>query len=193
MRYVRLLTGLIILEICSVSSYGEAPACPAANLPEEFRIELIRLGKDQVLDKGKKVERTYGDIGVNGQNVGRFYENPERAIPAGVYRGELRYNSDHNFVQSQCGAISRKGDFLLEVAGVTMTDGRARTNILFHPGALPSHSDGCVLFGARRFDANGVPLPLPDDYPLVRVRRAFYGTDDPISCPNKRIVINIKK
>lgn len=34
-----------------------------------FEIELIRLGKE-VVDHGKKVERSYGDVGVNGQNLG---------------------------------------------------------------------------------------------------------------------------
>lgn len=71
--------------------------CPAT-LPNEFKIALIRLGTDAVTDKGVKVTRSYGDIGVNGQNIGLFYENPDGMIPEESYVGRLRYVSEHNFV-----------------------------------------------------------------------------------------------
>lgn len=180
--------GAIAVTFLSFSAFAQT--CPAG-LPEEFKIELIRLGQDEVVDHGLRVKRLYGDIGVNNKNLGRFYENPARKIPAGTYKGLLRYQSEHNFVQSACGAIARDGDFLLEVSNVKQ-DGRTRSNILFHPGGLPSNSDGCVLFGARKFDAQGKPLPLDADYPLVKLRREFYGTDNPVSCPNKQIAIIVK-
>ncbi|HEX7890726.1 MAG TPA: hypothetical protein VF522_15305 [Ramlibacter sp.] len=164
--------------------------CPATH-PSEFKIELKRLGVDEVMDNGVKVPRVYGDIGVNGQNFGRFYENPALKIAAGVYRGTLRYESNHNFVQGSCGEIGRQGDFLLEVSGVKAADGAKRTDILFHPGFKPSHSKGCVLFGARQRDAAGNPKPLSPDEPLVKLRRAFYGTDTPNQCPNKVITITV--
>lgn len=161
--------------------------------PQEFRIDLQRLGQDTVEDHGLKVLRIYGDVAVNHANVGRFYENPSRKIPAGIYKGVLRYRSDHAFVQSSCGQMARDGDFLLEVSDVKTESGAARTNILFHPGRLPSNSDGCILFGARQFDIHGNPLPLNPESPLARIRHEFYGTDNPISCPNKRIIISIQE
>ncbi|MBK1836654.1 hypothetical protein JHL17_04445 [Azospirillum sp. YIM B02556] len=135
------------------------------------------------------MDRIYGDIGVNGQNIGRFYENPEKLITTGTYQGVLRYRSDKNFVQSSCGEIARDGDFLLEIAGVKRADGKPRTAILLHPGFLPSHSEGCILMGPRKRGADAKPLPLDADSPLVKLRRAFYGTDNPIACPDRGITI----
>jgi hypothetical protein len=188
MRTVLLVVGLLTL---NANVAGAQAACPA-NLPQEFKIELIRIGTDMVNDHGKMVSRIYGDIGVNNANMGRFYENPTRKIAAGTYRGVLRYQSDHNFVQSSCGQISPAGDFLLEVTGVKNANGAPRTNLLFHPGALPSNSEGCVLLGARKFDSVGNPLPLDPQSPLVKIRHEFYGTDNPVACPNKAITITIK-
>jgi hypothetical protein len=162
--------------------------CPGS-LPEEFRIELIRLGTDSVMDGGHRVDRVYGDIGVNRENLGRFYENPETKIAAGTYKGTLRYESNHEFVQRSCGLMSRSGDFLLEISDVRASDGTPRTAILLHPGSLPSHSTGCILMGSRRRDSAGNLLPLEPSDPLVKVRRAFYGTDNPVACPNKRITV----
>ena len=166
--------------------------CPSSS-PNEFKIELIRLGMDEIEDKGVKKKRVYGDIGVNNQNFGRFYENPDVMIPEGTYKGSLRYESKHDFVVSSCGVAARTGDFLIEVDDVKDASGAANPNILFHPGFLPSHSKGCILFGARKRDAQGNFLPLEPDYPLVRIRKEFYGTDNPVSCPNKVITIVVRQ
>jgi hypothetical protein len=176
-----------ILVAVSVPALAQG-TCPA-NLPNEFRIELTRLGEDEVVDQGVKVKRIYGDVGVNRQNFGRFYENLSVMIAKGTYKGALRYQSNHNFIVSSCGVAARTGDFLIEVTGVKDAAGNDRTNILMHPGYLPSHSAGCILFGARRRDPQGNLLPLEPDYPLVKIRREFYGTDNPNQCPNKVITI----
>ncbi len=165
--------------------------CPADHA-SEFAIELIRIGTDEVSDQGQKVSRIFGDIGLNNQNIGRFYENPETKIASGIYKGVLRYESDHNFVLSKCGEISKIGDFLLEVSNVKAENGSSRSAILFHPGFKPSHSKGCVLMGARKRSGDGSLLPLDQNDPLVKLRKEFYGTDNPISCPNKRITITVK-
>src|SRR5687767_7221058 len=96
----------------ALAATAQAQSCQAAK-PEEFRIELKRLGTDEVVDNGAKVARIYGDVGVNGQNFGRFYENPQAKIEPGTYKGVLRYQSNHSFVQSSCGEMARSGDFLL--------------------------------------------------------------------------------
>jgi hypothetical protein len=186
MRGILCLLGVVIATQASAQG-----SCPVT-LPNEFKIELIRRGTDEVDDKGVKVKRIYGDIGINNRNFGRFYENPTVMIPEGTYKGALRYNSEHNFVVSSCGVAARTGDFLIEVTGVKDANGNLRSNILFHPGVLPSHSQGCVLFGARKRDQQGNLLPLEPDYPLVRIRREFYGTDNTVQCPNKVITIIVK-
>jgi len=183
------LSVFVVLQL-PLMAFAQGTCAPG--LPNDFRIDLIRTGTDEVTDKDVKVKRVYGDIGLNNQNIGRFYENPAKLIAAGTYKGALRYQSDHNFVLSSCGIASRTGDFLIEVTGVKDASGKARTNILFHPGFLPSHSDGCVLFGARKRDGAGGWLPLEPDNPLVRIRREFYGTDNPNACPNKTITIVVK-
>ena len=179
------------MSFCAANAYSQQ-TCPA-NSPPQVRVELIRLGTDLVNDRGQQVSRIFGDVGVNNKNVGRFYENPQRKISAKTYRGVLRYRSDHNFVQSSCGVLSRTGDFLLEVANVKGPNGVSRSNILFHPGFLPSHSEGCVLFGGRKRDSQGNLLPLEQDNPLVAIRREFYGTDNPVACPNKEITVKISE
>ncbi|MBL8178828.1 MAG: hypothetical protein JNK48_29405 [Bryobacterales bacterium] len=182
------LVAVIVVSVL-VSPARPQGTCPAS-LPNEFKLELIRLGTETVTDKGgTSVKRVYGDIAVNNVNFGRFYENPAVMIPTGTYVGALRYQSNHNFVLSSCGAAARRGDFLIEVSGVRDGSGNARSDILFHPGELPSQSRGCILFGARKRDAAGELLPLGPDYPLAKIRREFYGTDDPLQCPNKRITI----
>jgi hypothetical protein len=190
--YIHVFFIVLLVRLFAPTQALAQSLCPP-NLPDEFRIELKRLGTDKVNDQGKTVARIYGDVGVNNHNLGRFYENPSLKISAGTYRGVLRYQGDHNFVQTSCGQMSRKGDFLLEVTGVKGSDGQPRTNILFHPGALPSNSRGCILFGARKFDSNHQPLPLERTDTLVRIRQAFYNTDNPVACPNKRITITISE
>lgn len=176
----------------SYSIHTQAQQTCPANHASEFAIELIRIGIDEISDQGQRVSRIFGDIGLNNQNIGRFYENPETKIAPGIYKGVLRYESNHNFVLSNCGEVSTKGDFLLEVSGVEAENGSSRSAILFHPGFKPSHSKGCVLMGARKRSKDGSLLPLDQNDPLVRLRKEFYGTDNPISCPNKRITITVK-
>lgn len=167
-------------ELCSSFLTTQAIAqgtCPAT-LPNEFKMELIRVGTDEVIDSGVKVTRVYGDVWRQQSELGRFFDE-------GTYQGTLRYHSNHNFVVSSCGVAAQTRDFLIEVKGVKDANGKSRSKILFHPGFLPSHSEGCVLFGARERDAQGNLLPLGPDYPLVKIRREFYGTNDPAQCPNR--------
>jgi hypothetical protein len=42
-------------------------SCSAPS-PAEFKIELVRLGTDEVVDKGVKAKRVFGDIGINGHS-----------------------------------------------------------------------------------------------------------------------------
>ena len=126
-----------------------------------------------------------GALYVNGQQIGSIYENEDLAIPAGAYPGLLRYWSSRNFAQGPFGTIGKVGDFLLQI-DTSKTD---RTNILFHGGNRVEHSRGCIMLGAVRRE-NGIPIVDPGDT-LAKLRRAFYGTDQPTSTPNVTITIKI--
>ena len=129
-----------------------------------------------------------GRIYLNGDLLGTTYERKEVQIPAGDYKGLMRYSSSHHFVQSEHGAMKTDGDFLLEASGV-----KGRSNILLHTGNKPKHSDGCILLGpiSTAHGESGNVYKVGDDSPLRKLRLAFYGTDKPISSPNKSVVISV--
>lgn len=127
-----------------------------------------------------------GKISVNGQEVGTTYENAEMKIPAGTYKGVLRYKSSKNFVQGPGGKLGKSGDFLIEVTGVPK-----RTDILFHAGNRPEHSEGCIMLGpATREPKTNDPV-APEA--LKKLRLLFYdGVDSPNATPDKAISIEVK-
>lgn len=133
----------------------------------------------------KKNKLVIGTISVNGEGIGTAYENDDLKIPAGTYKGLLRYWSGKGFAQGPFGTYGQKGDFLLEVSGV-----KGRTHILFHGGNKPHHSLGCILLGPVNKDASGVRF-LDENHPLVKLRNLFYGTDVPNSTPDKNITVNV--
>ena len=128
-----------------------------------------------------------GTISVNGQEIGKTYENASLKIPAGAYTGLLRYVSGHNFVGGPFGTISKRGDFLVEISGVT----GGRTDILFHGGNRPYQSRGCILLGPVARDPGSSIPSLDNEHPLRKLRLLFYGTDVPNSTPDKAIRIQI--
>lgn len=130
-----------------------------------------------------------GQLRVNGELLGDVLENDALKIPAGTYRGRMRYVSGKGFVQGPFNVMADKGDFLLEVAGVSH-----KTDILIHQGNKPWHSTGCILAGpiTRKFVDGRKFVSIDSDATLSKLRRRFYGTDLPTSCPNKRITITIR-
>jgi hypothetical protein len=132
-----------------------------------------------------------GTISVNGEVLGTCYEREDLRIAAGTYPGFLRYGSKRGFAQGPNGELGQEGDFLLEIGNVKWSDGKVRTNLLFHGGNKPEHSKGCVMLGAVARGADGKAI-LPERHPLRKLRFLFYGTDDPTSTPNKQISITIK-
>jgi hypothetical protein len=123
-----------------------------------------------------------GTISVNGTKIGHAFENADLKIPTGDYPGTMRYFSSNGFVQGPSGSMGNKGDFLLEVANVP-----GRTNILLHGGNKPQHSKGCILLGAVTHDGSAKVAPEP----LQKLRRMFYGSDNPNATPDKAITITI--
>ena len=145
----------------------------AAN-SEEFKVEVVRANTDGGLLKGT--------LFVNGELLGPTYENDSLKILAGTYEGRLRYVSQNGHVQGPNGVMANQGDFLLEVANVTWSDGSKRYGILFHAGNKPHHSKGCIMLGPVQHDADGNRI-LPEGHTLRKLRRKFYGSDDPNSSP----------
>jgi len=140
-----------------------------------------------VIQREKKDgELLTGTLTVNGQVVGKTYENATLMIPAGSYPGNMRYVSGHNFVQGPFGSIAHAGDFLLEAGNVP-----GRTAILFHGGNKPKHSKGCILLGGVSKDSKTHMPLLQHDHPLRKLRRLFYGTETPIASPAKNVTIRV--
>jgi hypothetical protein len=127
-----------------------------------------------------------GTLFVDGQAIGKTYENSAFIIPAGVYPGYLRYSSGKNFVQQPFGRIAKTGDFLLEVGKVPH-----RSDILFHGGNKPAHSRGCILLGPVTKDPTTHAPRLEPDHPLRKLRRAFYGSEPPVSSPATQITVHV--
>jgi hypothetical protein len=161
----------------------------AVHAQQQFKIEVIRTKvvemvgalPDGTTKKGKAV---IGDLGLNGQNMGATVENAELRIPAGTYKGLLKYISKKGHVAGPLGMLGNEGDFLIDI------DVQGRSGILFHGGNRPWHSTGCILLGAVS-KRDGVKF-LPDDHPLRALRKAFYGKEMPIETPNKDITIVIQ-
>ncbi len=127
-----------------------------------------------------------GKLSVDGKDVGTVYENAEKKIPAGNYKGVIRHESKKNFVQGPGGKLGQKGDFLLEVAGVP-----GRSDILFHAGNKKEHSTGCILCGPATKDKKSGDWIAPKA--LKELRLLFYdGQDNPTATPDKAIVIEVK-
>ncbi len=154
-----------------------------AGAQEEFKITILRTHSDSNL--------TYGALGVNGVNIGNTYERADKHLKPGTYPGYMRYVSANGNVAGPFGTIGQEGDFYLEIGNAEFSNGASGTNVLFHGGNKKEHSKGCVMLGAVPRDANGNRY-LPADHTLSKLRKAFYGTDNPNSSPNKKIIIEVE-
>lgn len=143
---------------------------------EKFDIVVQRLHVDKDL--------VIGAILVNGEQLGTTYENDAVKIAAGHYTGMMRYSSNHNFVQGPEGTMSKAGDFLIEVVGV-----KGRSAILFHGGNKAKHSRGCILLGPVHKKKKHAWVD--DGHTLRKLRRKFYGSDNPVACPMKTISVRV--
>ena len=145
-----------------------------------FLVEIARTKTENGL--------VYGEIRVNNEPIGFTFENAELKIPAGSYKGILRYFSNHNFVQGPFGTLGREGDFLLEVEDQSHN----RTNILLHAGNRPYQSAGCILLGPAETLPNG-SVQIDVTHPLYKLRQKFYESDVPTSTPDRAISIKISE
>ena len=132
-----------------------------------------------------------GTISVNGEEIGKTFENAELKIAAGEYKGVLRYSSPSNHAQGPFGSLAKEGDFLLEIAKAEDESGKVKTDVLFHGGNKPHQSRGCILLGSVNRDKQTGGGYIPEGHPLRKLRELFYGTENPTSTPNKEILITI--
>lgn len=126
-----------------------------------------------------------GELSVNGKKLGPCYENDDKKIPAGTYKGVVRTTSMRHHAQGPGGKMDNSGDFLLEVAGVPK-----RSDILFHAGNKKEHSLGCILCGPITKDPESGARLAPE--PLKQLRLQFFGTDTPTGKPDKAIKIEVR-
>lgn len=107
------------------------------------------------------LERPWAD---NQQNIS--------SIPAGTYPGTLRY--DHTDA------------WRIELQNVP-----GRTNVQIHVGNEPDQSKGCILVGLQLSSdlcsiVGGTSAPA-----YAALKKAFYGTDNPVATPDKTITVQI--
>ena len=126
---------------------------------------------------GKKC--TAGYLAVNGQIITYTVERPWAdnlqnisSIPAGTYPAILRYDhTDHWRIELQ------------NVPG--------RTNVQIHVGNEPNQSIGCVLVGLQ-LNPDTCSIKGGTSAPAyAALKKAFYGTDQPVSTPNKTISVEV--
>lgn len=163
----------------------------------EFSVSDVKVTVGRVSPEQRRFEVTVrrkkaiggllaGTLTVNGIYVGTTVERVGVAVEAGRYLGLLRYVSPKGMAQGPFGTYATKGDFLLEAAGV-----HGKTNILFHGGTLPRHSDGCIVLGPVGVQ-NGKKYVFDAKGPLYRLRTLFYGSDVPLSTPAVQIDITVE-
>lgn len=133
-----------------------------------------------------------GTIYINGKKIGKTYERYDLKVNRGTYNGSLKYVSYNGHATGPFGTIGNSGDFLLEIDNVKWSDNVPRTNLLFHGGNKPEHSRGCIMIGGVPRDNNNIRY-LPKWHTLRKLRNEFYGTELPVSCPNKNITIEINE
>ncbi|MHB8873587.1 MAG: DUF5675 family protein [Myxococcaceae bacterium] len=169
-----------------VTSVVQLATCKGPS--EDFHVIIERSGtgefQEWTTDAGTFNDRLVkGLISIDGVVLGESLEREGRMVPPGTYLGKLRSGADKEIVQGTGGRLAQGGDFLLEISGVP-----GRTAILFHTGTEPRHSDGCVLLGPAQWDPD---KRVAQDQPLFKLRRAYYGADNPCQSVERRIFVHV--
>lgn len=144
------------------------PLCGQAQEAFNLRIERKYQGSDC----------TSGYLAINGQARMVALERPWQgnapeisSIPAGTYKGILRYD---------------KGDaWRIQLEGVP-----GRTGVQIHVGNVVAQSKGCILVGSRL--QAGSLCQVEGSKPAYQaLKKAFYGTEEPVATPNKTISVTL--
>jgi hypothetical protein len=155
----------IHLIICAVALAQRASA-------EDFTLTIHREYSDN--------QCTSGYLAVNGQIQAYTLERPWQgnaplisSIPAGTYNGTLRY--DHS------------DQWRIELQGVP-----GRTSVQIHTGNTPDDTEGCILIG-KELGPGLCTIKAGTSAPAyAALKNAFYGTPNPVSTPNKTIIVKIE-
>lgn len=121
---------------------------------------------------------TMGYMSVNGEIFCYTLElpwldnlNSMSCIPKGTYSGILRYDKPDGW-------------------RIQLEDVPDRTGIQIHMGNYTSNTTGCILVGANANVENCTVTGSATAY--AKLKEKFYGTPNPISCPNLNILITFK-
>lgn len=122
---------------------------------------------------------TSGYLAVNDQITAYTLERPWAdnqqnlsSIPAGTYPGILRYDHDDHW--------------RIELQNVP-----GRQNIQIHIGNQPDQSKGCILVGLQ-LGSDLCSIVAGTSAPAyMALMNAFYGTDNPVSTPDKNISVSV--
>ncbi len=122
---------------------------------------------------------TSGYLAVNGQIIAYTLERPWAdnnqnisSIPAGTYPATLRY--DH------------ADAWRIELQNVP-----GRTNVQIHIGNEPDQTKGCILVGLQLGSDLCSIVGGTSARAYAALKRAFYGTDNPVSTPDKSITVQV--
>lgn len=144
------------------------PLCGQAQEVFNLRIERKYQGSDC----------TSGYLAINGQARMVALERPWQgnapeisSIPAGTYRGILRYD--------------KKDAWRIQLDGVP-----GRTGVQIHIGNVVAQSKGCILVGTR-LEEGSLCRVGGSAAAYGELKKAFYGTDNPVATPNKAILVTL--
>ena len=140
---------------------------------EDFKLTISREYSDS--------NCTSGYLAVNGQIQAYTLEKPWQrnkpfisSIPNGTYKGTLRY--DHS------------DQWRIELQGVP----GGRDVVQIHTGNTPDDTEGCILIGKELADNDLCEIKAGTSKPAYSdLKRAFYGSENPVSTPNKSISVTV--
>jgi hypothetical protein len=96
------------------------------------------------------------------------------SIPVGTYDAILRY--DHT------------DQWRIELKNVP-----GRTNVQIHTGNTPDNTKGCILIG-KELDASLCAIKPGTSKPAYSdLKKAFYGSANPVSTPDKTITVKVEQ
>lgn len=153
---------------CSLVMGASAKASFAT--AEDFTLTIAR--------KYSSNECTSGYFAVGGNIIAYTLERPWRgnaplisSIPVGRYKGVLRY--DHT------------DQWRIELQGVP-----GRTHVQIHTGNTPDDTEGCILVGLKL--GSDLCSVIDSSKAYADLKKAFYGTENPSSTPNKQITVSVE-
>lgn len=146
--------------------------------PEEFMVKndfLITIIRCSINNNS-----TTGELLLNEQFICHTLEKPWQnnqsyisSIPTGIYEAFVRYDKDDQW-------------------RIQLKDVPDRTGVQIHIGNFPSEIEGCVLVGEVVVNKLNKLMEGTSAPAYSRLKRAFYGSDNPNSSPDLKIKVEIR-